>query len=110
MQEKIAAGSSLRIESGDSDKRWRMKGLSIESIKLDEVQLPGFTLAGEIRMEKDHPVYGNYFGGRITAGMDALSGQIKVGATAVFGANEFRYRYFEGQAAFPSPGIPVGPV
>jgi hypothetical protein len=110
MQEKIAAGSSLRIESGYSDKRWSMKGLSIETIKLDEVQLPGFTLAGEIRMEKDNPVYGNYFGGRITAGMDALSRQIKVGATAVFGAKEFRYWYFEGQAAFPSPGIPVGPV
>jgi hypothetical protein len=110
MQEKIAASSKLKIESEYREKRWRTKGLSIETIKLDDVQLAGFSVAGEIRMEKDNPVYGNYFGGQITACIDALSSQLKVGATAVFGTKEFRYWYFEGQVALPAPGIPVGPV
>jgi hypothetical protein len=108
MKEKIAANSKLKIESEYKEKRWRTKGLSIESIKLDDIHLSGFSLAGEIRMEKDNPVYGNYFGGKITASLDALSPQLKVKATAVFGTKEFRYWCFEGQAEFP--GIPIGPV
>jgi hypothetical protein len=110
MQGKIAASSRLKIESEYKEKKWLAKGLSIERIKLDNVQLSGFSLSGEIRLEKDNPVYGNYFGGQITANIGALSSQLEVGAKAVFGAKDFRYWYFEGKVSLPGTGIPVGPV
>jgi hypothetical protein len=71
--------------------------------------MAGFKLSGEIRMEKDHPVYGDYFGGRINATFNALSDGLKVGVSAVFGYKDFRYWYVEGTAKF-HPGITIGPV
>jgi hypothetical protein len=110
MQEKIAAASSLKIQSEYREGRWQYKGLSINAIKLDNIQMAGFSLNGEIRLEKDNPVYGNYFGGQINATFGALSDQLKVGVTAVFGSREFRYWYVEGQVSLGVTGIPVGPV
>jgi hypothetical protein len=110
MQDKIAAASDLRIHSEYNDGKWRCKGLSINTIKLDNIQMAGFSLDGEIRMEKDNPIYGDYFGGQIKATFGALSDQLKVGVTAVFGTTEFRYWYVEGQVSLGVAGIPVGPV
>jgi hypothetical protein len=110
MQEKIAAKSRLKLLAERPNAKWQLKGLNIETIKLDKVEMAGFSLAGEIRMEKDNPVYGNYFGGQITASIGALSSQLEIGATAVFGSTEFRYWYFEGHVSLPGVGIPVGPV
>jgi hypothetical protein len=110
MQDKIAAASDLKIQSEYKDRRWNYKGLSISAIKLNNVQMAGFGLDGEIRLEKNHPVYGNYFGGTISATFGALSDQLKVGVTAVFGTTEFRYWYVEGQVSLGMTGIPVGPV
>jgi hypothetical protein len=110
MQDKIAAASDLKIQSEYKERRWKYKGLSVNAIKLNNVQMAGFSLDGEIRMEKDNPVYGDYFGGTISATFGALSDQLKVGVTAVFGTTEFRYWYVEGQVSLGMTGIPVGPV
>ncbi|GHV17950.1 hypothetical protein FACS1894179_02780 [Bacteroidia bacterium] len=110
MHEKIAAGGRLELASQYTSGRWKFKGLNIGAIKLANTQLAGFSLDGEIRIEKDHPVYGNYFGGYIDATFGALSSGLKVGVTSVFGNKDFRYWYVEGQAEFKGTGIPVGPV
>jgi hypothetical protein len=81
--------------------------VALDAIMLDNVQMAGFSLSGEIRTEKEHPVYGNYFGGKINATFGALSEGVKVGVTAVFGNNDFRYWYVEGKAEFQA-GIPIG--
>ncbi|MFV0331380.1 MAG: hypothetical protein ACK5KL_16420 [Dysgonomonas sp.] len=110
MQEKIAAGGRLELTSLYKDGSWKFQGLNIGAIILENTQLAGFSLDGEIRIEKDHPIYGNYFGGYIDATFGALSSGLKVGVTSVFGNKDFRYWYVEGQAEFKGTGIPVGPV
>jgi hypothetical protein len=109
MEGKIAASSKLRINSEYKDRHWQYKSLDIDGLKLSEVQMAGFSLAGEIRTEKDHPVYGNYFGGEIKATFGALSDAVQVDVVSVFGVKDFRYWYVEGNVLFPA-GIPVGPV
>lgn len=108
MKEHIAAGSRINIASEHIDEEWQFKGVSIDAITLEDVQMAGFTLDGQIRMEKNHPVYGNYFGGDITAVFDALSNDLTVNVTAVFGCKDYRYWYVEGKAMFRN-GIPIGP-
>lgn len=110
MQEKIAAGGRLELASLYKDGSWEFQGLNIGAIKLENTQLAGFSLNGEIRLEKDHPTYGNYFGGYIEATFGAFSKDMKVNVTSVFGNKDFRYWYVEGQTEFPGTGIPVGPV
>ena len=110
MQEKIAADSKLSLQSEYQNGKWKFKGLSINRIRLENIQMAGFSLEGEIRLEKDNPIYGNYFGGQINATFGALSDQLKVGVTAVFGSTEFRYWYVEGQLSLGVTGIPIGPV
>jgi len=109
MKDKIAADSRLKISSENKNNRWSYKGLTIEKMRLEKVQMAGFSLNGEIRMAKDHPIYGNYFGGEIEATFDALSKLCSVKTTAVFGNKGFRYWYVEGSADFKA-GIPIGPV
>ncbi|MDR1883534.1 MAG: hypothetical protein LBR26_12255 [Prevotella sp.] len=110
MKEKIAAGGRLKLSSQYKEGSWQFKGLDVGAIKLENMQLAGFSLNGEIRMEKDHPVYGDYFGGEIQATFGALSGDLTVGVTSVFGYKDYRYWYVEGKAEFPGTGIPIGPV
>ncbi|MDR0768519.1 MAG: hypothetical protein LBE71_01225 [Dysgonamonadaceae bacterium] len=110
MQEKIAAGGRMELASLYKDGFWKFQGLNIGAIKLENTQLAGFSLDGEIRIEKDHPIYGNYFGGYIQATFDALSSGLKVEVASVFGNKDFRYWYVEGQAEFKGTGVPVGPV
>lgn len=110
MQDKIAAGGHLELISLYKDDRWKFQGLNIGAIKLENTQLAGFSLDGEIRIEKDHPTYGNYFGGWIQAKFNALSPDLKVTVASVFGNKDFRYWYVEGQAEFPGAGVPIGPV
>lgn len=110
MQQKIAAGGRLEIASAYQDGLWKFQGVHIGALKLENTQLTGFSLDGEIRLEKNHPIYGNYFGGHIEATFHAFSKNMKVNVTSVFGHNDFRYWYVEGQTEFPGAGIPVGPV
>lgn len=110
MQEKIAAGGRVELASQYKEGLWKFRGLNIGAIKLENTKLAGFSLDGEIRTEKDHPVYGNYFGGQIEATFGAFSKDMKVNVASVFGNKDFRYWYVEGQAGFPGTGIPVGPV
>lgn len=109
MNKRIAANSRLSLISEYIDNEFKFKGLSIDAIKLDNVRLAGFRLAGEIRLEKDHPIYGNYFGGDITAVFDGLSNALKVNVKSIFGRKDYRYWYVEGRADFKT-GIPIGPV
>jgi hypothetical protein len=108
MSGHIAAGSRIDLASERVDEKWKFKGVSIDAIKLEKVQLAGFTLDGQIRMEKNHPVYGNYFGGEIKAVFGSLSNELTVNVVSVFGNKDFRYWYVEGQALFKR-GIPIGP-
>jgi hypothetical protein len=110
MQGQIAADSHLKLTSEYQGRSWDTKNLSLSKIRLDNVELAGFSLDGEIRMEKDHSVYGNYFGGDITATFDALSKDLTVQVAAVFGRKDFRYWFVEGTANFGESGVPVGPV
>jgi hypothetical protein len=109
MEGKIAAGTHIHLLSEYQNRKWAFKGVSLDAIMLDNVQMAGFNLSGEIRTEKNHPVYGNYFGGEINAVFDALSNGVKVKVDAVFGNKDFRYWYVEGKANF-STGVPIGPV
>ena len=109
MKDQIAAGSHLELTSEYLGNDWALKGLSLDGIKLDNVKMTGFSLDGEIRMEKDHPVFGDYFGGDITATFDALSNDLTVNVASIFGRKDFRYWFVEGSATFKA-GIPVGPV
>lgn len=109
MKDKLAAGTRLTLLSEYKDNKFRFKGLNLNALILRNAQMGGFTLDGEIRMEKNHSIYGNYFGGSINATFNALSPDLKVGVTAVFGRKDFRYWYVEGNAKFGKGGIPVGP-
>ncbi|MDR1092068.1 MAG: hypothetical protein LBL79_13415 [Prevotella sp.] len=110
MQEKMAAGGRLELTSLYRNGSWEFQGVNIQAIKLENTQLAGFSLDGEIRIEKNHPIYGNYFGGQIQATFGALSTGLKVGVTSIFGTKDYRYWYVEGQAEFPGMGIQIGPV
>ena len=109
MKDNISADSKISLRSDYQEGKWRFKGLSINKIKLENIQMAGFSLDGEIRIEKDNPIYGDYFGGQINATFGALSDQLRVGVTAVFGSTSFRYWYVDGQVSLPT-GIPIGPV
>ncbi len=109
MKQNIGADSRLTLASEYKGRQWSFKGMSIDAIRLENVQLAGFSLDGEIRLGKNDPVYGNYFGGTIDATFGALSNALTIKATSVFGCKEFRYWYAEGQAIFQQ-GIPIGPV
>ena len=109
MKDKLAAGTRLTLLTEYKDNKFNFKGLDVSAIILDGAQMSGFTLNGELRMEKDHPVYGKYFGGNIQATFGALSDDLTVGVTAVFGRKDYRYWYVEGNASFGNKGIPVGP-
>lgn len=109
MKDKLAAGTRLTLLSEYRDNKFNFKGLNINAIILDGAQMSGFTLNGELRMEKNHPVYGKYFGGSIKATFKALSDDLTVGVTAVFGNKDYRYWYVEGNANFGNKGVPVGP-
>ncbi|MDR0872712.1 MAG: hypothetical protein LBN27_04490, partial [Prevotellaceae bacterium] len=106
MEGKISAASSLEIASEYHHGHWTFKGVTVKALKLDKIELSGFSLKGEVRMEKNNPVYGNYFGGSIEAKFDALSDGLSVKVTALFGTKGFRYWYVEGQVEF-APGIQV---
>ena len=110
MKEQLAASSRLELHSERINNQWHSKGLQLDAIILDNVSLAGFSLDGEIRMAENHPVYGNYFGGDITATFDALSNDLTVRVASVFGRKDFRYWFVEGAATFGEVGIPVGPV
>lgn len=110
MKEKIAVGGRLELASLYKDGLWKYRGLNISALKLEKTQLAGFSLDGEIRMEKDHPIYGNYFGGDLKATFGALSPNLKVGVTSVFGSKGYRYWYVEGRAEFKGIGVPIGPL
>jgi len=109
MEGKISASSGLRLVTEFKNDGANFKGVYIDSLKLEKIQLAGFKLDGEIQIIKDDPVYGNYFGGSIVATFDALSSGLKVNVKSVFGYKDFRYWYVEGRAAL-GKGIPVGPV
>ena len=109
MESAISASSSVKLNSEYSNNKWNFKGLTIDGILLDNINLAGFSLSGEIQLAKDDPDYGNYFGGQINATFGALSNALSVKLKAVFGQKGFRYWYAEGNANF-SPGIPVGIV
>lgn len=109
MDKKIAANSQIKIVTEFGGKDWSFKGVSVEKLKLEKVQLSGFELTGEIAMEKDHPIYGNYFGGHIQAKFTALSDALTVDVVSVFGNKDFRYWYVEGSVLF-AKGVPVGPI
>jgi hypothetical protein len=109
MENKIAAGGGLSVRSMRVGRRWDFQGVTINSLKLDSIQLPGFSLAGEIRMSSDHPVYGEYFGGNIKLSIDALDG-LGVDVTAIFGTTTYRYWYVNGELNLGSTAIPIGPV
>lgn len=108
MSERISASSRINIASERKEEKWSFKGVSIDALRLNNVQMAGFSLNGEIRIEKDHPTYGNYFGGLIKVTFGSLSNELVVDVASVFGRKDFRYWYVEGQAAFKR-GIPIGP-
>lgn len=110
MKDKLSAGTRLTLLSEYENKKFKFKGLSMNALKLENAKMPGFTLDGELRMEKNHPIYGEYFGGSINATFDGLSKDLKVGVTAVFGSKDFRYWYVEGTATFGKVGVPIGPL
>ena len=110
MKEKIAAESRLQLHSERINDRWYLEGLQLDAIMLDNISLAGFSLDGEIQMVKNHPVYGDYFGGDITATFGALSNDLTVNVASIFGRKDFRYWFVEGAATFGGIGIPVGPV
>lgn len=109
MQDKLSAGTRLILLTEYKDNKFNFKGLDIGAIILDDAKMSGFTLSGELRMEKNHSIYGRYFGGNISATFGALSDDLTVGVTAVFGRKDFRYWYVEGNANFGKKGVPVGP-
>jgi hypothetical protein len=110
MEGKIAARSGLRMTTEfKGHNEIEFKGIQVDMIRLEKIQLAGFSLDGEIHIVKDDPVYGNYVGGEITAAFDALSDGLKVGVRSVFGHKDFRYWYVEGKLQLGS-GIPIGPL
>ncbi|GHT67214.1 hypothetical protein AGMMS50239_29990 [Bacteroidia bacterium] len=110
MDGKISARSGLRMTTEfKGHNEIEFKGVQVDRIRLEKIQLAGFSLDGEINIVKDDPVYGNYLGGEIIAAFDALSDGLKVGVKSVFGYKDFRYWYVEGMLKSGS-GIPVGPL
>ncbi|MDR3218804.1 MAG: hypothetical protein LBU22_07455 [Dysgonamonadaceae bacterium] len=109
MQGAISADSGIKLRSDYHDGNWHFKGVEIDKLLLRNVQLAGFSLAGEILLVKDDPDYGEFFGGDITATFGALSNALTVNVKSMFGHKDFRYWYVEGSANF-SYGIPIGPV
>jgi hypothetical protein len=110
MEGKIAARSGLRMTTEfKGHNEIEFKGIQVDMIRLEKIQLAGFSMDGEIHIVKDDPVYGNYLGGEITAIFDALSDGLAVKVRSVFGQKDFRYWYAEGMLKLGS-GIPIGPL
>jgi len=109
MEEKISASSRAYITSEYKNGHWQFKRFAMDEIALDNVNLGGFSLSGKIFMKEDDPVYGNCFGGKITALFSSLSDGLVVGVDAIFGRkDDFRYWSVDGAAKFPGMGVPVG--
>lgn len=105
----ISAQTKVTVRSSYKEGSWKYQGFSVDKILLDNVELAGFSLAGEIELMRNDPDYGNYFGGNITATFDAFSNDLAVNVKSVFGRKDFRYWYVEGIAKI-GKGIPIGPV
>lgn len=110
MKDKLAAGTRLTLLTEYKDNKFWFKGLNINALILKNAQMAGFSLSGELRIEKNHPIYGKYFGGNIEATFGSLSDDLTVGVTAVFGRKDYRYWYVEGSTYFGRAGVPVGPL
>jgi hypothetical protein len=107
MEPNISARTTATAVSEYKDRSWHFKGVSVDRILIDHVEMSGFSLNGEIALHKNDPVYGTGFGGNISASFGAFSDELNIGVTAVFGRTDFRYWYMEGTGNF-SAGIPVG--
>lgn len=108
MSEKISAGTRLTLKAEYESEKFRFKGLDVGAIILENVDIGIASLSGKLRMEKNHPDYGQYLEGNIEAVFATLSNAMKVDVKAIFGNKDFRYWYVEGDANFGKWGVPVG--
>jgi hypothetical protein len=86
-------------------QHWKFDKVTLSKIKIDNAKIGGCTLSGEAEFMQDNPIYGDGFGGGITAKFDAMNG-LEVKVRCIFGNNGFRYWFVDGQAKW-GDGFPV---
>ncbi len=106
---RLAINGSL--EDGASH-RWKYDGIDTDAIKVDATIAGTFSLAGEVNLYEDDPIYGNAFGGAVRLAFlkGGPIGETKVEARAMFGRTSYRYWFVDGVADFGSVGIPIPPA
>jgi hypothetical protein len=112
MDDKFKADTRLNmetsmVESGGIQK-WNLQKVGLASLSINNAQIGGLTLNGQIDFIEDDPIYGDGIGGGIQAKFEHLGLDVKVRAR--FGKKGFRYWFVDGVAAY-SDGLPVlGPL
>lgn len=94
------------FEQQDGLQKWKFKKLGLSAIKLNHVNIGGASLDGELNLLDSDPVYGDGFGGGISAKFESLALEVQV--RAIFGRKDFRYWFVDGKASFGT-GVPVLP-
>lgn len=91
-------------------QRWKYSNTEISKIKIEASLAEVFTLSGELDILKNDPIYGDGFGGKLSAKFterSPLKG-LDVTMRGMFGYTDFRYWFVDGIADIGGDGIPIG--
>ena len=98
------------LEDGKLHK-WRYEKTEVSSINVEATIAEIFTLKGGLTIMHDDPIYGDGFGGNISAEFSKDKGPLKnmkVEMRGMFGRADFNYWFVDGIANIGT-GIPIGP-
>lgn len=109
LTEYIGARTTLKIVGKLSRLNERdklvYKGSALSSLWI-QFQKSGISVEGKVDIIKSDPDYGDGFGGNIQFSLSEPS--IRAGARGLFGRKgNTRYWYFDAEAMWPAPGIPL---
>lgn len=111
LMKEAFAGETKVILVGKFDESkgiqtWKFDKLKLEDIKINAKIANALTIAGELKIYDDDPVYGNAISGEVKA--DFMNEKLKIKARAMFGCKDFRYWYVDAKASL-TPGITLVP-
>jgi hypothetical protein len=100
-----------KMEEGQLHK-WRHTSIEVEKINIEATVGGTFALKGGLTILHDDPLYGDGFGGDLSASFtdrSPLKG-LTVKVRGMFGCTDFRYWFVDGIVkGLPGGGIPIGP-
>lgn len=109
--EVIDAGGKITMfgntDAYNSNRAWTFNRTQVDAIRINS-KISTFKLEGNLNFNRNHPVYGNGFAGRVKVDIDVAATSVKADAAFMSGTKDhFKYWYFDALAQI-SPGIPLG--